>query len=168
MLLESTRLTLRRFTVEDAAVFLALMNEPAFVRFVGDRQLRDEGQARAYLEAKVLPSYRDFGFGPYLAERRSDGAALGLCGLFRRETIEAPDLGFVFFSAFTGQGYAGEAAKLTMDHARRDLALSSLCAIVRPDNTRSLALLAKLGFAEYADWRDGPDAPALLLLSATL
>ena len=78
-------------------------------------------------------------------DRKSDGVALGICGLIKRETLAHVDLGFAFLPEFRGQGYAMEAATAAIAHARDELRLPRLVAIASPDNADSLRLLARLG-----------------------
>ena len=57
--LETERLTLREFTVRDAEFVLALLNEPGFLRYIGDRGVRTLDQAYAYIETRLVASYRE-------------------------------------------------------------------------------------------------------------
>ena len=139
------RLVLRRFSDDDAPFVLALTREPAFIRFIGDRGLQDEAQARAYITAGPIASYRDRGYGGYVVEDRQ-GTALGMCGMLKRDTLPEPDLGFAFLRAHRGQGYATEAARAVLAHEHRVHGIDRALAIVTPDNARSLALLERLGF----------------------
>ena len=63
---ESARLVLRRLDVHDARFILELLNDPAFIRFVGDRGVRDLADAYQYILDGPIASYRRFGFGLYL------------------------------------------------------------------------------------------------------
>ncbi len=115
----SERLRLRAIEPDrDAAPMLALLNDPGFVRFIGDRNVRSEEQARDYIALRVLHSYALNGFGMYAIERLSDGAWLGNAGLVRRDGLPGPDIGYAVLSEFAGQGYAGEAARAVFAHAR--------------------------------------------------
>ena len=147
--METQRLRLRRFSESDAPLILELLNDPAWIRFIGDRNVRTLDDARGYLR-KLGDSYARHGFGLYCVERKDDGEPVGMCGLVKRETLADPDLGFAFLERHRGCGYAEEAARATLDHARGDLALARLAAIVTPANERSVALLAKLGFTRQS------------------
>ncbi|MSU49503.1 MAG: N-acetyltransferase [Opitutus sp.] len=144
--LETPRLVLRPLTLDDAAFMLALVNEPAWLRFIGDRGVRNLDDARRYLTNGPLAMYARFGFGHCLVERKADGAALGLCGLVKRETLSDVDLGFAFFPRHWGAGYAHEAAVAVLAHGEGALGLSRIVAITAPDNTSSIRLLEKLEF----------------------
>lgn len=146
MILETPRLRLARLVDSDAPFVLELVLDPDWLRYIGDRGIRDLDGARAYLEEGPRASYRRHGFGLYRVDRREDGTSIGLCGLLRREGLDDPDLGFALLPAHRGAGYAREAAAATLDHARRDLGLPRVAAITRPDNAPSIALLQALGF----------------------
>jgi len=47
-LIETKRLSLRRFTPADAAFALELVNDPAWLRFIGDRGVRTLDDAHIY------------------------------------------------------------------------------------------------------------------------
>lgn len=145
--LESRRLCLRRITLDDADLMLDVWNDPAFVRNVGDRGVRTIQQAHKELEAGALRLYTEFGYGPYLVERKSEGARIGICGLFRRDNLDCPDIGFALLPAYCGRGYAEEAALVVIDHARDELSLRALAAIVSPSNVSSVRLIEKLGLS---------------------
>ena len=70
---------------------------------------------------------------------------IGICGLFRRENLDDPDIGFALLPEYYGLGFAEEAANAVVSHARDDLGLAYLTAIVSPENTASIRLIEKLG-----------------------
>jgi RimJ/RimL family protein N-acetyltransferase len=142
---ETERLLVRRLTLEDDAFVLELLNEPGWLRFIGDRGVRTLADARGYLERVPFTQYAKQGFGLYRLERRADGERVGVCGLIRREGLPDPDIGFALLARHEGNGYALEAAAAVVQHAREDVKLQRLAAIVNPDNVRSIALLEKLG-----------------------
>ena len=144
-ILNTERLELRWLTLADAPMMLAIWNDPAFVRFVGDRGVRTLEQARETLQAGPLQLYADHGHGPFRVTRRKDGADLGICGLFRRDGLDEPDIGFAILPEFCGRGYGFEASVAVLDHARDALKLSCVTAIVSPENSASIGLLEKLG-----------------------
>lgn len=164
MTLLTARLTLRDFTHDDAAFVLALLNEPAFIANIGDREVRTLDAARAWVDNGPAASYARHGYGVWRVGLRADDRPIGMCGLLKRDTLAVPDLGFAFLSEHWGAGYAREAALAVTDHARTVLGLTRLAAIVLPGNTRSLHLLAQLGFVRTGVVRLMPEEPDLALL----
>jgi len=143
--LETPRLTLRRLTLDDADFVAALYNEPSFLQHIGDRGVRNAEDARRYLREGPLAMYEQSGFGLWHVARKSDGAAIGSCGLLKRDSLPDADLGYAYFPAFWGQGYAFEAADATLHHAARKFGMKRVLAVVSPGNTGSIRLLEKLG-----------------------
>jgi ribosomal-protein-alanine N-acetyltransferase len=146
VVIETERLSLREVIAADAPFMLELLNSPGFLENIGDRGVRDEDQARAYIEERVLGSYRDHGFGMWLALQKADQTPVGLAGLVRREGLEMPDVGYAFIPRVWGQGYAQEAAAAVLAHAQGPLAIPRLAAITSPENFASMAVLRKIGF----------------------
>ena len=141
------RLILRTLVLEDAAFILELVNDPDWLRYIGDRGVRTLDDARGYIEKGPLDMHARYGFSLYRVELKSDGTPIGLCGLIKRDTLPEVDLGFAFLARYRGRGYAREAAEATLAHARNALGLKHILAIVSPGNKRSIALLEKLGFS---------------------
>jgi len=143
--LETERLRMNWLTEDDADLMLAIWNDPDFIRFVGDRGVRTLDEARVAMREGVLKLYREFGYGPYRLTLHGSGEAMGICGLFKRDNLEYPDIGYGLLPAFCGSGFAFEAARAVTEHALEHMKLAELCAIVTPENTRSVHLLEKLG-----------------------
>lgn len=144
--LTTPRLGLRRLQLDDADFVCELVNGEAFLRFIGDRQVRSAGDARAFLQRSPWTRYAPPGLGMHLVSLRETGIPVGLCGLLQREYLPAPDLGFAFLPAHTGQGYAREAAGAILAWGPPLLHADRILAITDPANTASIRLLQRLGF----------------------
>jgi RimJ/RimL family protein N-acetyltransferase len=145
--LETDRLRLRRMSLDDDAFIRTLLNEPSFLRYIGDRGVRTLDDARRYIADGPLASYERLGFGLYVVETRSDGAPIGICGLLKRDTLDHPDIGFAFLPRFWSQGYAYESASAVLNYGRDALGIRRVLAITSPDNEASIRLLTRLGFS---------------------
>ncbi len=143
--LRTARLELRPLTPGDAPFLLRILNDPDFVRFVGDRGVRTVEQAGEYLRERMLEPFARDGYGQFLVRVAATGEAAGTCGLLKRDALDDVDLGFAFLPAFRGRGYAREAAAAVLEHARDDLGIPRVVAITAPDNDRSARLLEQLG-----------------------
>ena len=166
--LETERLYLRRVTLDDADFMLAIWNDPAFIRNVGDRGIRTVEQACEAMQTGALKLYADYGYGPYSMVLKSDGSRIGICGLFKRENLKDPDIGFAVLPDYCSRGYAGEAALAVVAHARDDLRLGTLTAIVSPGNAPSIGLIEKLGLSFDRMITMPGDDEAISLYSRTL
>jgi ribosomal-protein-alanine N-acetyltransferase len=144
-LMETDRLRLRPVTVDDADLMLAVWNDPAFIKNVADRGIRTDEQAREAIKAGIEKLFEEHGYGPYCMSLRSDGTMIGICGLFKRENLDDPDIGFAVLPDYCGKGYAGEAAMAVVEYASETLGIAVLTAIVSPTNAPSIGLIEKLG-----------------------
>lgn len=161
------RLRLREFTLQDAAFVIELLNEPDWLRFIGDKGVRTLDDARCYLREGPLASYASNGFGLWAVERRADGELLGMCGLIRRPTLEHVDVGFAFLARHRGQGYATEAARAALQHGFAVLGLARIDAITTPDNSASQRVLERVGLRREGARRLGESREELALYSAS-
>jgi len=159
----TVRLELHRLTLEDVDLMLAVWNDPAFMRHVGDRGIRTQDEARQAMAEGPLKLYEKYGYGPYRVVLRDGGAAIGICGIFRRDGLADADIGFAILPQYCGRGYAFEAAQAVVEFARNDLGLTTLTAIVSPENAASVGLIRKLGlsFERMYRWPDSGDQVAI-------
>jgi RimJ/RimL family protein N-acetyltransferase len=162
--IETDRLRLRRLDAADAPFILELLNEPSFLRFIGDKGVRTLDDARAYI-AQQISSYETIGFGLYLTERKQDGAPIGICGLVKRASLDDVDVGFAFLPAFWLQGYAVESASAVVVHAIAVLKLPRVVAITNPDNVGSITVLNKIGLRFHRTTKLSAGGPDLNLFS---
>ncbi len=129
----------------DAEFILGLLNDPSFLRFIGDKGVRTLDDAQEYILNGPVASYERFGFGLYLTARKDDAAPIGICGLLKRDSLKDVDVGFAFLPQFWSKGYAFEAASAVIAHGRNVLGLKRIVAVTSPDNDLSIRLLEKLG-----------------------
>lgn len=167
-ILETERLVLRRVTVEDAEFILELLNDPAWLRFIGDRSVRTLDAAREYILQSLVALYERLGFGLYLTALKDGGVPIGICGLIKRDSLEDVDIGFAFLPKFCGQGYAFESACAVMDYGKQAFGFNRLVAITVPDNYSSIRLLEKLGFEFERAIKLSDDSEAVSLFACDL
>jgi RimJ/RimL family protein N-acetyltransferase len=164
--LETDRLLLRKLSADDDAAFiLQLVNEPSWLRFIGDRGVRTLEDARGYILKGPMEMYRRFGFGLYLVVNKADGVPMGLCGLLKRDSLPDVDIGFAFLPRFWGQGYAHEAAAAVLAQGQNTFGLRRILAITSPDNHSSIKLLEKLGLRFQQLTRLSSDADEVKLFA---
>jgi [ribosomal protein S5]-alanine N-acetyltransferase len=164
-MMETPRLRLRQMLPGDASFLVSLLNDPAFLRFVGDRGVRSVSDAFDYIEKGPTTSYTRHGFGLNIVEPIDGGEPIGICGLLKREELDAPDLGFALLPDFRGLGFAREAAAAVLQDARGRLGLRRVLAIAQPDNQASITLLERLGF-RFERLLPSPRAPSDVRLYA--
>jgi RimJ/RimL family protein N-acetyltransferase len=146
MELETTRLRLRKFTLDDAPFILRLVNEPSWLQYIGDRHVHSIEDAERYLLTGAMRSYADNGFGSGMVTVKETGEEIGMCGLFKRDYLEEVDLGFALLPEYTGKGYAVEIAEATLRYAKEVLGFPRVAAFTAKDNHASMKLLTRIGF----------------------
>ena len=161
--LRTDRLELRRLRMDDDQFIVKLLNEPEFVRHIGDKGVRTVSDARAYLAGGPIESYERRGFGLYLVSLAEGGDPIGICGLLKRDALPDVNVGFAFLSRHCSKGYATEAAAAMLDYGRRALGLPRIVAITSPDNHGSIAVLKKIGLAFERMVRIGAEGGGLQL-----
>ncbi len=154
---------LAQLSDRDAEFILGLLNEPSFLRYIGDRGVRTIEDARRYICEGPVAGYERYGYGLLRVALKGDDTPIGMCGVLKRDTLPEPDLGFSFLPAWWSQGYALEAASSVMAHARTVLRLGRIIAITTHDNEPSMRLLGKLGFRFERMVRLGDDPVELRL-----
>lgn len=163
--LRTERLILRHLTEDDAPFILELLSEPGFIENIGDRGVSDLAAARRYVTEGPGASYRQYGYGLWLAALKN-GEPLGICGLVKREGLEHADLGYALLQRHWRKGYASEAAAAVLDYAHRVIGLTRILAITRPDNRPSIAVLERIGLkAEGVVRLPGADEESRLFAS---
>jgi len=143
--IQTERLTLRQFTLNDAEFIIELVNEPSFIQNIGDRGVRTLSDAEKYLENGPIASYSKNGFGLLAVTLNDTGQSIGMCGLIKRGTLEDVDIGYAFLPKFWSKGYALESAQAVMKYAKEVVRLKRVVAIVDPANAGSIRLLEKIG-----------------------
>ena len=159
--LSTPRLRLAPLTLDDAGFILELVNDPDWLRYIGDRNVRSRGDAERYLSEGPMASYERNGFGLLRAALAATGEPIGIAGILKREGLPDPDVGFAFLPAHRRLGYAREALAAVLADARGRLGLRRILAITSPDNAGSIALLEEEGFVLERTDRLAADAPAV-------
>ncbi len=166
IILETDRLTLREITTDDAAFLLKLLNEPSFIKNIGDRNVRTIDDACQYALNGPIASYKQHGFGLYLVELKESRAPIGICGLVKRESLPDADIGYALLPEYWRKGYALEATAAVKQHGFGELGHKRILAIVNPANAGSIKVLDKLGLKFTRMIRMTDDAPEICLYSS--
>ncbi len=159
--IETRRLKIRWLEIDDAPFIYTLVNEPTWIRYIGDKNVSNLEDARTYIETVPLEMYRNLGFGLNHVSLKQGGTAIGICGLLKRETLDDIELGFALLPAFRRQGYTLEAATAILEYGSIKLGISRVVAILTPDNVASRKLLCKLGFEFENGFQKEPNSNKL-------
>lgn len=162
-ILQTERLNLREINELDAPFILELLTDPSFLRHIGDRGVHDLDSAVNYIRSGPGDSYARNGYGLWLVEMKDTHVPIGMCGLVRRETLPAADIGYALLPRYWSRGFAVEACQAVRDHAMKTLGMAQLLAIVAPDNDASVKVLERIGLRFRETVQLGDDAEQLKL-----
>lgn len=167
-LIDTDRLSIRHIKVEDFNFIFRLLNDPSWIKYIGDKGIKTEDDAKNYIQTGPLQMYKNFGFGLYLVTLKETAVPIGLCGLIKRPSLENIDLGYAFLPDYTGKGYAFEATKAVLQYGKEKLTIDKIVAITTIDNFSSEKVLLKLGFTFDSLIKEKNDAEELKLFTKVL
>lgn len=139
--LETPRLILRAATTADFAVFRDFYAGPR-AHFVGGPLTPELGWRMLAME---IGHWSLKGFGRFIVEEKTSGAAVGLVGPFEPYGWPEPELGWDLFDGHEGKGYATEAARASRDYAYGTLGWQTAISLVKPANIASARVCERLG-----------------------
>lgn len=148
--IETPRLYLREFNIEDAQLLIDLNSNPNVTRYTGDGPVKDLEEAKRILTDIIFPQYKNK-MGRWAVHLRSNDEFIGWCGLkFIAEDNEI-DLGYRFYENHWGKGYASESAKAVLEYGLNTLKLKNIIARAAKDNVASINVIKKLGMVYLKD-----------------
>jgi ribosomal-protein-alanine N-acetyltransferase len=147
--IDTDRLLLRRFTLEDLPAYTEIRRQPAFCRYLlgGAAGAKNaEKRAREVIK-QCLRHYDDAPIGVYAVIDKASGQLIGHGGLRYVEEIAADELLYGLTPAVWGQGLATELCQAVLDARQQDPKAAAVTkAIVIPENLASVRVLEKAGF----------------------
>lgn len=160
IILETKRLCLREFDLNDTGFIIELLNTPNWLAYIGDKNVRTTEDAKRYLEDGSINSYKENGYGLWMVQLKESEIPIGMCGLVNRDTLEDIDIGFAFLPEYVRMGYGFEIADATMKYAKHTLNLKKIVGITDAKNVASIKLLNKIGlqFEKTVEFEEGKSA----------
>ncbi len=162
-ILQTGRLRLRPYTAADEEELFDVFADPYARKFYPE--MADRAKVRAWIEWN-LRNYDEFGFGLWAMELKTEGRLIGDCGLTFQD-VEGRDeleIGYHVMERERGKGYATEAARVCLDFGFTRTSCESICSIVRPSNTASCAVAARIHTARREFLKGGQ--PAVLFYTS--
>ena len=144
-MLETNRLILRPFTLDDAEAWLPLISLPEIIRYTGDTPATTVDQARELLRTRPLRDYAVHGYGRMAVIEKARARLVGFSGFKYVADLQEVDIGYRFLPDCWGKGYATESALALMEEGRRTHGFRRIVGTVHPDNPASGKVLEKLG-----------------------
>ena len=146
VLIETERLQMREFTLEDIDAVYEFQTNPDVIRFMGgDGAVKVRADAERIIREIWLVEYEKYGYARYALVHKGDQRVIGFCGLKFEPEAGLPDIGYRMLPEYWGQGLATEAARAVIDYARRVLNVEKFFGEVVEQNVASINVLEKLG-----------------------
>mgnify|MGYP003629872517 FL=1 len=165
IILETNRLQLSEFQINDSNFILKLVNSQNWIKYIGDRGITTIKDAENYLTNALIKSYSDLGYGLWLILVTETNTPIGMCGFLKRPYLDYSDIGFALLSEYEGKGFAFEAVNATIRYGKKTLQLNPILAITKTENKKSRNLLVKTGFTEKGNLLANEDQPDVLVYS---
>ena len=150
---ETERLVLRAYRIEDFPHLAAAWADPEVVRHVGRPSTEEESWTRLLRNIGLWPM---LGYGYWAATEKATGRYVGDVGLadFKREIEPSikgvPEIGWVLARWSHGRGYATEAAQAALRWLEGTLGPQRTVCIIDVENRPSLRVADKCGDREFA------------------
>lgn len=147
-LLETSRLRLRRLSLDDLDFVAEMLAHPEVMRFYPQRYSREE--ARAWIE-RQLDRYARHGHALWLVVDKQTLAPIGQVGVMIQSVdgVDEPEVGYLIHYPFWRRGYASEAAIACRDYAFEVLGKPYVISLIRPVNLPSQGVAAKMGMERW-------------------
>lgn len=142
--LETDRLLIRPYTLEDFDVIYGILSDPVTMSFWP--KPFDKEQVTHWIE-RNMRSYQENGFGRWLVILKERNTVVGDCGIMKSEINNQleNDLGYIIDQHYWKQGYGTEAARACMHYAFDELQLDSICINMPVDHVSSRRVAELIG-----------------------
>jgi RimJ/RimL family protein N-acetyltransferase len=152
--LETARLRLREFTMNDADAMEAVLGDPAAMQYYP--AAFDRKGVEAWIEKNMARYQRD-GHSLWAMLLKDTGELIGDCGCAVQEVEgrNEVEVGYHVRRDLWGHGYATEAARACMEYAFTKLGVERVISMIRPENVQSRRVAEKNGLAceKIVFWR---------------
>ena len=148
-IIETDRLLLREFILDDAEKFYQLNLNPNVIKYTGNVAFKSIEEAKSFLE-----NYNDYkanGYGIWAVINKESNEFIGWCGLKYGELENETDIGFRFFEEEWNKGYATESAAACLKYGFEVLKLNRIIGRAMKENTASIKVLEKIGLVYETD-----------------
>ena len=146
MLITTERLTLRRFRASDAPALAAYRSDPGVARYQSWDAPFGVEKAAAAVRDFAAGSPSAAGWFQYAIELTGERALIGDVAVRLHDNLRQAEIGFTLATAYQKRGYATEAVSAVLDRLFRVQGLHRVMGECDARNTRSAALMERLGF----------------------
>lgn len=149
-IIETERLLLREFRIDDAEKLYLLNLDPDVIRYTGNAPFVSVEEAKMFII--TYDHYRLFGLGRWALIRKEDNEFVGWCGLKYTPDLDEYDIGFRLFKSFWNKGYATEASIACIKYGFTKSGIKSIIGRAMRENIASIKVLEKSGLTYFKDF----------------
>ena len=147
------RLTLNELSLNNANFINELVNTPEWIKFIGDRNIHTQDEAKEYVE-KIIENPN---INYWVVKLKSQNISIGIITFLKRDYLEHYDIGFAFLPKYSKNGFAYEATIPVLNDAVNNHNHRQILATTVRENTNSIKLLEKLGLRYEKEIENGKD-----------
>ena len=156
MVLETERLVLREYTMEDFGALYAILSDPETMQHY-PKPYDEEGTER-WINWN-LKNYREYGFGLWAMELKDTGEFIGDCGITMQKIDGQilPEIGYHIHKKHWRKGYAKEAASAVRDWFFGNTDFDAVYSYMKYTNVPSSSTAASIGMKKFKEYPDPED-----------
>jgi ribosomal-protein-alanine N-acetyltransferase len=160
--IETSRLILRHFILEDLETLAAIYADPIVMKFYPSTRTYEESKQQV---EKIIDSYQQCDFGLWATVYKSDNQFIGRCGLIRQivDQCSEIEIGYLLAKEYWGKGLATEAAVAIRNYGF-ELGYDRLISLIDRGNIASQKVALKTGLIYEKDaqmWGKSPRVYAI-------
>ena len=140
-IITSDRLILNPLAVGDSNFILELLNTEGWLRFIGDRSVHSENDARVYIQ-RIIDDPED---NCWVTRLKSNNTPIGIVTFMKRDYLESHDIGCALLPLYENNGYAYEATNALLHEVIHSSTHIHISSITSPNNFKAITLVSKLG-----------------------
>ncbi len=152
--IETVRLRLMTWRVEDWIAFRPIATDPEVMRYINGGIPWDDDTIRQFVTRQIT-LYDQRGFCRWKLIDKATGDLAGFCGLgFWRDFVDDPEIGWWLARRFWSRGLASEAARAALHDAFQRTGVDRVISIAEEANIASIRIMVKLGLSYDAEMMD--------------
>ena len=139
MLLETERLLIRQFTMDDVEEVYEYTSNPVVMKYIPEGVMTEEETKKFILENIEVKAEK------YAVILKEENRLIGHIAFFRYFGEHTYEIGWVFNPEYYNRGFATEAADTILNYGFRKLKLHRIIATCQPENISSYRIMEKIG-----------------------